>query len=61
MRKESHDVALVAGIGLGIVRSRNSHYAVIEFNDGKHKWEIVAYDGEYEIVTDISIGIEEME
>jgi len=61
MKSEKHDIALVGGIGLGIVKSMSSNYAVIEFNDGKHKWEIVAYDGEYEIVSDISIGIEEIE
>jgi hypothetical protein len=61
MKSEKHDIALVGGIGLGVVKSRNSHYAVIEFNDGKHKWEIVAYNGEYDIVSDISIGLEEIE
>jgi hypothetical protein len=50
---------LVAGIGLGVVKEQHLHHAVVEFNDGKHKWTIVVSDNEYDIVDDISLGHEE--
>jgi len=61
MISERYPVALISGVGLGIVKEEHLHYAIIEFNDGKNKWSIVAYDGEYQIIDDISIGYEEIE
>jgi hypothetical protein len=61
MKSEKYPVVLVAGIGLGILKEQHSHHAVVEFNDGKHKWSIVVYENEYDIVNDITIGMEEIE
>jgi hypothetical protein len=59
LKSEKHPIALVAGIGLGVVKEQHLHHAVVEFNDGKHKWTIVVSDNEYDIVDDISLGHEE--
>lgn len=61
MKSEKYPIVLVAGIGLGVLKKQHTHYAEVEFNDGKHKWTIVAYEGEYDIVNDITIGVEEIE
>lgn len=56
MKSSKHTIALVAGIGLGIVKEQRAHHAVIEFNDGKHKWTIVVSENEYDVVDDITLG-----
>jgi hypothetical protein len=61
MKSEKYPIVLVAGIGVGLLKKRHAHYAEVEFNDGKHKWNIIAYENEYDIVDDITIGIEEIE
>lgn len=56
MKSKKHPIALVAGIGLGVIKEQHAHHAVVEFNDGKHKWTIVVSENEYDIVDDIAIG-----
>jgi hypothetical protein len=51
----------VSGIGLGILKQKHLHHALVEFNDGKHKWTIMVTENEYDIVDDINIGYEEIE
>lgn len=60
-KTEKYPIVLVAGIGLGILKQKHTHHAVVEFNDGKHKWTIVVTENEYDIVDDINIGYEEIE
>jgi hypothetical protein len=59
-KTEKYPVVLVAGIGLGILKKKHETHAVVEFNDGKHKWTIVVTENEYDIVDDINIGYEEI-
>lgn len=59
-RSEKYPVVLVAGIGLGVMKEKHAHHAVVEFNDGKHKWSIVVDENEYDFVSDITIGMEEI-
>lgn len=60
-KTEKYPIVLVAGIGLGILKQKNTHHAVVEFNDGKHKWTIIVTENEYDVVDDINIGYEEIE
>jgi hypothetical protein len=60
-KKETYPVVLVSGIGLGVIKEQHTHHAVVEFNDGKHKWSIVVDENEYDLVSDINIGMEEIE
>jgi hypothetical protein len=59
MRSEKFPIVLVSGIGLGVLKEQHTHHAVVEFNDGKHKWKIVVSEDEYDVVDDITIGLEE--
>jgi len=61
MKSKKHSVVLVSGMGLGILKKQYAHHAIVELNDGKHKWEIVLNNDEYDIVDDINIGYEEIE
>lgn len=58
--KEKFPVVLIAGIGMGILKENHGHHAVVEFNDGKHKWTMVVTESEYDIVNEPSIGYEEL-
>lgn len=59
-KTEKYPIVLVAGIGLGVLKEEHANHAVVEFNDGKHKWKIVVTENEYDVVDDINIGYEEI-
>lgn len=55
-----YEIAKIDEVGFGRIVERNAHYAIVEFHDGGHRWQVIVDDDDYTIVSDINVGYKEI-
>jgi hypothetical protein len=55
---EAYTVVNVDGYGLGVILEEHTHYSLIQFNHGGHRWQVAIDKDDYRIIG--TIGHEEI-